>query len=81
MCSLTVAAEGILWMGVTDDNLLYLSTMRCISLWAFNSTHHLWALARNQLTQLSLVKGEAKSTRVLAVCGDSRSGLGLLVDI
>lgn len=71
-CSLAVSADGLLWMGVTDDGYLYLSSMRTISLWRLNSTHSLWALARNPLQQLRLVSGHAKSTRVLAVCGDSR---------
>ncbi|KAK2148435.1 hypothetical protein LSH36_497g00002 [Paralvinella palmiformis] len=60
-------------MGLTDDNLLYLGTMRAISVWSLNRFTTFWAATRSHLSEMKLVSGEAKSTRVLAVCLDNRS--------
>ena len=67
-----VSTEGVLWMGLTDDRLLYMATIHTVSLWSLNNVTFFWALARSRINQLSLVHGEGKSTRVLAVGGDSR---------
>ncbi|CAH1782794.1 unnamed protein product [Owenia fusiformis] len=68
---LTVSSDGVLWMGLTDENLLYLSTLRNITLWSVNNVTQFWAMARNKVNSLSLVSGEDKSTRVLAIGEDS----------
>lgn len=60
-------------MGMTDDNLLYLATLRTVTLWTLNRVAVFWNTARNSLTRLALTHGENKTTRVLAFGDDSRS--------
>ncbi|KAK7499549.1 hypothetical protein BaRGS_00009201 [Batillaria attramentaria] len=69
--SLVVSASGLLWMGLTDDNLLYISTARSLTLWHLNLFIHFWSLTRNQVTRLQLEGCPGKSLRVLAVGEDS----------
>ena len=69
---IVVSADGVIWMGLTDDKLLYLSTCRNITLWHLNHFYSFWGLARNQVSSLSTHSCEEKSTRVLAVGIDSR---------
>ena len=70
--SLVVSASGLLWMGLTDDNLLYISTARSLTLWHLNHFIHFWSLTRNQVTRLQLEGCSGKTQRVLAVGEDSR---------
>ena len=70
--STTISSDGLLWMGLTDDNLLYISTCRSITLWHTNQFLKFWALARNNVNKLYLSGAEDKTTRVVAVCDDSR---------
>lgn len=67
-----MSSNGVLWMGLSESKQLYLGTMRDITLWSLNTICHFWAPARNRVTDLSLVQGEGKSTRVLAVGEDGR---------
>ncbi|XP_070192502.1 uncharacterized protein [Littorina saxatilis] len=69
--SLTVSTHGLLWMGLTDDNLLYLSTARSLSLWHLNHFIHFWSMTRNQVTRLQLEGCAGKTKRVVAVGEDS----------
>ncbi|XP_052095144.1 uncharacterized protein LOC127730555 isoform X3 [Mytilus californianus] len=69
--STTISTDGLLWMGLTDDNLLYISTCRSITLWHTNQFLKFWALARNNVNKLYLSGAEDKTTRVVAVCDDS----------
>ncbi|XP_074644622.1 uncharacterized protein LOC141901337 [Tubulanus polymorphus] len=70
--SIVVSSEGVRWMGLTDDKLLYIGTSRTISVWSLNNTYHFWALARNPVSSLTLQRGvEDKSIRVLALGNDS----------
>ncbi|VDI67767.1 Hypothetical predicted protein [Mytilus galloprovincialis] len=69
--STTISSDGLLWMGLTDDNLLYISTCRSITLWHTNQFLKFWALARNNVNKLYLSGAEDKTTRVVAVCDDS----------
>jgi hypothetical protein len=59
-------------MGLTEKKLLYLGTMGGVTLWFLNTVYHFWAPTRNKITRLSLVHGESKSTRVMAVGEDGR---------
>ncbi|XP_052781074.1 uncharacterized protein LOC128217749 isoform X5 [Mya arenaria] len=68
---LVVSADGVLWMGLTDDRMLYISTCRNITLWHLNNFFTFWSLARNQVTSLSLASCEEKTTRIVAVGDDS----------
>ena len=70
--SLVVSTEGVRWMGLTDDRLLYLSTKRTLTVWSLNTSTTFWSLARCCLTRLLLVPGYGKSTRLVAVGEDSR---------
>ncbi|XP_059144785.1 uncharacterized protein LOC131931960 [Physella acuta] len=69
--SLVVSVDGILWMGLTDDNLLYMSTPRTLTLWNFNYNIMFWALARSQVNSLSLCRRKGKTTRLMVVTEDS----------
>ncbi|XP_055882735.1 uncharacterized protein LOC106056024 isoform X2 [Biomphalaria glabrata] len=69
--SLVVSVEGVLWMGQTDDNLLYLCTPRTLTLWNINYYTQFWALARSPVTHMSLHGSKNKSTRLLVVSEDS----------
>ncbi|KAL4225908.1 hypothetical protein ACF0H5_013896 [Mactra antiquata] len=68
---IVVSADGVMWMGFTDDKLLYISTCRNITLWHLNNFYSFWALARNHVSSLSLASCEDKTTRILAVGDDS----------
>ncbi|XP_053378335.1 uncharacterized protein LOC123529192 isoform X3 [Mercenaria mercenaria] len=68
---IVVSADGVMWMGLTDDKLLYISTCRNITLWHLNNFFTFWSLARNQVSSLSLASCQEKTTRVLAVGEDS----------
>jgi hypothetical protein len=71
-CRIVVSADGVMWMGLTDDKLLYISTCRNITLWHLNNFYSFWSLARNQVASLSLASCQDKTTRVLAIGEDSR---------
>jgi hypothetical protein len=58
--------DGLLWLGLTDDNLLYISTCRSITLWHTNQFFKFWALARNIVNKMYLAGTEGKTTRVVA---------------
>lgn len=70
--SLVVSASGLLWMGLTDDNLLYISTAHNITLWNLNHFIHFWSLTRSQVNCLQLEGCPGKTKRVFAVGEDSR---------
>ncbi|XP_064607096.1 uncharacterized protein LOC135471707 [Liolophura sinensis] len=65
-----VSGDGVLWMGLTDDKLLYLSTVSSLTLWSLNNVYSFWGLARNKVSQLCLARGPEKTTRVMAVGDD-----------
>ncbi|XP_041348822.1 uncharacterized protein LOC121368244 isoform X2 [Gigantopelta aegis] len=69
--SMVVSADGVLWMGLTDDQLLYLATARSITMWSLNYFFQFWSMAHNKVTSLSLVGSENKTTRVVATSSDS----------
>ncbi|KAL5014278.1 hypothetical protein ScPMuIL_008548 [Solemya velum] len=64
--TIVVSADGVLWMGLTDDRLLYVSTCRNISLWNLNQFFYFWAFARNNLKRMCLAGCEGKTTRLLS---------------
>ncbi|KAK3608331.1 hypothetical protein CHS0354_030785 [Potamilus streckersoni] len=68
---IVVSTDGVLWMGLTDDKLLYVSTCRYISLWSLNYFYQFWGLARNQLTNMYLSGCKEKTTRLVALGEDS----------
>jgi hypothetical protein len=70
--SIVVSSEGVVWMGIADDRLLYISTVRTIILWSLNYIAQFWALTRNTVSTISLVGAEEKTTRVLTLGEDSR---------
>ena len=69
-----VSTDGVLWMGLSDDQLLYLATARSITLWSLNYFFSFWSTAHNAVTSLSLVGSANKTTRVVATSSDSRYG-------
>ncbi|XP_064632315.1 uncharacterized protein LOC135490771 isoform X2 [Lineus longissimus] len=69
--SIVVSSEGVVWMGITDDKFLYVSTVRTIILWSLNFIAQFWALTRNTVSAISLVGAEDKTTRVLTLGEDS----------
>ncbi|KAL5018591.1 hypothetical protein ScPMuIL_004313 [Solemya velum] len=69
--TIVVSADGVLWMGLTDDRLLYVSTCRNISLWNLNQFFYFWAFARNNLKRMCLAGCEGKTTRLLTLGDDS----------
>ncbi|KAK2182785.1 hypothetical protein NP493_336g03008 [Ridgeia piscesae] len=69
--SVVVSSDGIKWMGLMDDNLLYLSTLRELTVWSLNHVTDFWALTRCHIKQLSLAHSVGKSTCVTALGDDS----------
>ncbi|GFR91987.1 WD repeat-containing protein 87 [Elysia marginata] len=69
--SLVVSADGLLWMGLTDDNMLFISTARAVTLWHMNYTVQFWALARSRVTRMELCGCKEKTTRLMAISEDS----------
>ena len=70
--SLVVSADGLLWMGLTDDNMLFISTARAVTLWHMNYTVQFWALARSRINRMELCGCKEKTTRLMAISEDSR---------
>ena len=68
-----------MWMGLMDDSLLYLSTLRQLTVWSLNHVTDFWALTRCRINQLSLSHSAGKSTTVTAVGDDSRYVVTLLL--
>ena len=64
-------------MGLTNGNLLYVSSTQDVSLWNLNHFLHFWSLSGNQVTHLKLEGYRGKSWRVVALGDDSRSVLCL----
>ncbi|XP_012943336.1 uncharacterized protein LOC101848406 [Aplysia californica] len=69
--SLVVSVDGVLWMGLTDDNMLFMSTPRALTLWNLNYSMQFWALARSSVTRMKLCGSRDKTTRLMAVSEDS----------
>ncbi|XP_077995880.1 uncharacterized protein LOC144449242 [Glandiceps talaboti] len=65
------ATEGIEWMGLTNDRLLWTATKRNLNVWSLNTFTTFWALGRCTVKHISLVHGENKTSRVMAVGDDS----------
>ena len=70
--SIVVSTDGIMWMGLRDDNLLYAATCSSITLWSVNQMAHWWSMVRSRVLSLGLAHGLGKSTRILAVAEDGR---------
>ena len=69
---LQASANGIQWMGLTDDRLLYTATTRNITVWNINIVTQFWAMTRSKVRSIQLERGEGKSTRVTAQSEDGR---------
>eukprot|EP00058_Branchiostoma_floridae_P021074 XP_002606564.1 hypothetical protein BRAFLDRAFT_131977 [Branchiostoma floridae] len=69
--SLSLHKEGIQWMGLTNDNLLYCASPRRISTWYLNHVVDFWAHARCRARSLTVVPATGKSKRVMLVGDDS----------
>ncbi|KAI8511694.1 hypothetical protein Bbelb_107940 [Branchiostoma belcheri] len=69
--SLSLHKEGIQWMGLTNDNLLYCASPRRISTWFLNHVVDFWAHARCRARSLTVVPATGKSKRVMLVGDDS----------
>ncbi len=59
-------------MSLTDDQLLYLTTTRDVTVYSINLMTHFWAIARSGVNDMQLVGCEGKSTRVIVQSEDSR---------
>lgn len=71
-CSVVISTDGLMWMGMTDDCLMYCATVRNITLWNLNQFYDFFAVARSRICRLSLATCENKTTRVVAEGQDSR---------
>ncbi|CAL1535162.1 unnamed protein product [Lymnaea stagnalis] len=69
--SIVVSVDGVLWMGQTDDNILYLCTARTLTLWNINYCVQFCAHARSNVTSLSCCGGKDKTTRLMVISEDS----------
>ena len=69
---MVVSTDGVLYMGVTDEKLLYLGTARTLTLWSVAQAANFWALTRNAVSQLACCPSSGKSVRVLALGEDNR---------
>ncbi|CAH1265289.1 WDR87 [Branchiostoma lanceolatum] len=69
--SVSLHKEGIQWMGLTNDNLLYCASPRRISTWYLNHVVDFWAHARCRARSLTVVPATGKSKRVMLVGDDS----------
>ncbi|BFZ08967.1 hypothetical protein BsWGS_12006 [Bradybaena similaris] len=71
LSSVIVSVDGIQWMGLTDDNLLYLGTPRTLTLWNLNYNLRFWALVRSPVTQILRCGCKGKTTRIVAISDDN----------
>ncbi|XP_052677430.1 uncharacterized protein LOC128158574 isoform X17 [Crassostrea angulata] len=69
--SVVISTDGLMWMGMTDDCLMYCATVRNITLWNLNQFYDFFAVARSRICRLSLATCENKTTRVVAEGQDS----------
>lgn len=69
---MVISTDGLLWMGMTDDSLMFCATVRNITLWNLNQFYDFFAVARSRICRLSLAACENKTTRVVAEGQDSR---------
>nr|XP_022297793.1 uncharacterized protein LOC111107104 isoform X3 [Crassostrea virginica] len=69
--SVVISTDGLLWMGMTDDSLMFCATVRNITLWNLNQFYDFFAVARSRICRLSLAACENKTTRVVAEGQDS----------
>ena len=78
---LTVSSDGVKWMGLTHENLLYACTSRQVTMWNLNHFVHFFGLSRSRVSHLGLQSGVKKSTRLLTVGEDSWYGSTQLPEI
>nr|XP_019923445.2 uncharacterized protein LOC105329771 isoform X14 [Crassostrea gigas] len=69
--SVVISTDGLMWMGMTDDCLMFCATVRNITLWNLNQFYDFFAVARSRICRLSLATCENKTTRVVAEGQDS----------
>ncbi|CAG5133957.1 unnamed protein product, partial [Candidula unifasciata] len=71
LSSVVVSVDGLQWMGLTDDNLLYLGTLRALTLWNLNYNVQFRALIRSPVTQMVRCGCKGKTTRIVAISDDN----------
>lgn len=71
VCRITVSSEGIQWMGLTHENLLWACTSTQVTMWNLNHFVDFFSISRTRMHKLCLQSANNKSTRLLAVGDDS----------
>ncbi|KAM9132712.1 uncharacterized protein ACDP82_008798 [Pangshura tecta] len=69
--SLSLFTEGIVWMGLTEDKLLYCSSARNLRVYDLNYFTKFWTHVSSQIKALSLCGANGKSSRVVALGSDN----------
>ncbi|XP_044878616.1 uncharacterized protein LOC123373646 isoform X1 [Mauremys mutica] len=69
--SLSLFTEGIVWMGLTEDKLLYCSSARNLHVYDLNYFTKFWTHVSSQIKALSLCGANGKSSRVVAMGSDN----------
>ncbi|XP_065406984.1 uncharacterized protein LOC101953297 isoform X3 [Chrysemys picta bellii] len=69
--SLSLFTEGIVWMGLTEDKLLYCSSARNLHVYDLNNFTKFWTRVSSQIKALSLCGANGKSSRVIAMGSDN----------
>ncbi|KAK6176305.1 hypothetical protein SNE40_014612 [Patella caerulea] len=69
--SLVASSDGIMWMSLTDDSMLYICTCKHLTLWSLNYFYEFWSMARSKVTSMSLVGCPKKTTRIVTIVEDN----------
>ncbi|XP_073210839.1 uncharacterized protein [Lepidochelys kempii] len=69
--SLSLFTEGIVWMGLAEDKLLYCSSARNLHVYDLNYFTKFWTRVSSQIKDLSLCGANGKSSRVVAMGSDN----------
>nr|XP_025038925.1 uncharacterized protein C3orf22 homolog isoform X1 [Pelodiscus sinensis] len=69
--SLSLFTEGIVWMGLTEDKLIYCSSAHNLHVYDLNHFTKFWTRVSSQIKALSLCGANGKSSRVVAMGSDN----------
>ncbi|XP_067931455.1 uncharacterized protein [Watersipora subatra] len=69
--SITVSSEGVRWMGLTHENIMWACTSRQVTMWNLNHFIDFLSLSRARVDKLSRHSAPLKSTRLLTIGDDS----------
>ncbi|XP_077972038.1 uncharacterized protein LOC120338981 isoform X1 [Styela clava] len=68
--SLSVFSEGIRWMNLTDDGMIWCANLKKISVYKFDAVVSFWGHTRCCITDLKILNHSGKTKRLMAVGED-----------